>query len=371
MCINDVRRVEGAEPCTKLMLCIERLSHSVSESFQRFMLRVFLAVSFLLLVLGSTTNGWHPSDLRHSRTILKIREYLQLEGNGTAADLQWQKKAVETASAKESTTAGLQYLVEVAGREQRTAGQAPSVMITIANYEGVSTLLPIFIETLKKVSPSFANATVVITVSQQAFEACKDHQLLCFYDREADERNQELAHETANTDLPRNKTPLFLQIGWDKLKRLQDALQNGYNILFADTDIVWLRDPLPLLEDSEMDIQLTHDGWGPNIGVMYVRPSECTAVFMHDWLARRNTPESRDQYEFLPAVESAKQKCPAFKVEHMEKSEFPNGCCCGDKYPSNPEDARKWVLWHAACGGDLHSKKQKLVKILESSQNAE
>ena len=96
---------------------------------------------------------------------------------------------------------------------------------------------------------------------------------------------------------------------------LQDALQTGSNILFADMDIAWLQDPLPPLQArGGADLLLTDDGWGPNIGIMYVRPTQCTLQFMEDWLARRSFPEARDQYEFVAAVESAKKKCPAFTV---------------------------------------------------------
>ena len=57
------------------------------------------------------------------------------------------------------------------------------------------------------------------------------------------------------------------------------------------------------------------------------------------------------------------------QVERLEKSEFPNGCCCGNHFPQDREAGQKWVLWHAACGGDLHSKHQHLTKILEASKN--
>ena len=97
----------------------------------------------------------------------------------------------------------------------------------------------------------------------------------------------------------------------------QDSLATDSNILFADTDIVWLKDPLVALDADQSDVQLTHDGWGPNIGVMFVRPTECTGAFMRDWLARRTQPDSRDQYEFDEAVKSATAKCPAFKVGRL------------------------------------------------------
>ena len=84
-------------------------------------------------------------------------------------------------------------------------------------------------------------------------------------------------------------------------------------------DIVWLKDPLVALDADQSDVQLSHDGQmdRPNIGVMFVRTTECTGAFMRDWLARRTQPDSRDQYEFPEAVKSATAKCPAFKVGRL------------------------------------------------------
>ena len=50
---------------------------------------------------------------------------------------------------------------------------------------------------------------------------------------------------------------------------------------------MWLQDPLPPLEArAGADLLLTDDGWGPNIGIMYVRPTQCTLVFIENWLGR-------------------------------------------------------------------------------------
>ena len=116
---------------------------------------------------------------------------------------------------------------------------------------GVATLLPLFAETLKRASPTIAASTVVIAVSKLAFDTCRQHQLLCFHDKEAEERNKELAKAGNPKNLPRNKEPLFLQIGWDKLKRLRvsthltpdwldPTLQGGLALLLASSLLLLL-----------------------------------------------------------------------------------------------------------------------------------
>lgn len=82
-------------------------------------------------------------------------------------------------------------------------------------------MLPLFVDTLTRAAPVLASSTVVIAVSKAALLECMRHQVLCFHDKEAEERNEKLAAAASDANLPRNKTPLFLQIGWDKLQRLQ------------------------------------------------------------------------------------------------------------------------------------------------------
>ena len=134
---------------------------------------------------------------------------------------------------------------------------------------------------------------------------------------------------------------------YDSQGAVQDALQTGSNILFADMDIAWLQDPLlPLEARGGADLLLTDDGWGPNIGVMYVRPTQCTRLFMEDWLARRSSPEARDQYEFVAAVESAKKKCPTFRVR------LASAFCPGDRTVPYPYGGG---LCGSLIGGDCLS----------------
>ena len=116
------------------------------------------------------------------------------------------------------------------------------------------------------------------------------------------------------------------------------------------------------LQANPADIQLTHDGWGPNIGVMFLRPSNASLAFMDTWLARRTAPDSRDQYEFKSAVAET-LKTHALQVAYVDKGQFPNGCCCGHSMPRDRHLAQRWVLWHAACAGSLQAKRNAMVSI--------
>ena len=115
------------------------------------------------------------------------------------------------------------------------------------------------------------------------------------------------------------------------------------------------------------DVQVTHDGWGPNIGLMYLRPTNATLAFMRAWVARRSAPESRDQYEFNAAVEAAVQAGSAPSVHFLDKGAFPNGCCCGSSLPKKRAQADAWLMWHAACAGELPQKLGILEQMAQAS----
>ncbi|KAK9815020.1 hypothetical protein WJX73_005058 [Symbiochloris irregularis] len=145
-----------------------------------------------------------------------------------------------------------------------------------------------------KVLTAIVRQLLVICVSAEAHSACLQTGATCFHDIEAQQRNSKLAKlppvkSSRKPQAPqRVQTPVFLQIGWDKLECLHMALSRRVSVLFVDSDIVWLTDPLPALQASQADVQLTHDGWGPNIGVMFVRPTDAALAFMHTWRAQPN-----------------------------------------------------------------------------------
>lgn len=237
-----------------------------------------------------------------------------------------------------------------------------TVIMTIVDTAGSKELLPVFLSSLCQANAQLAKQLLVICVSAEAYEVCSRTYATCMYDRAAEVRNGELAQQGGSEGKSRVKTPLFLQIGWDKLARLNLALQMNANIFFVDSDIVWLSDPMQALQSNPADIQATHDGWGPNIGVMFLRPTDSSLAFMGNWLRRRVAPDSRDQYEFSAAVNETSRSHP-LHVAYMDKKLFPNGCCCWHSLPRARQEAQRCVLWHAACAGSLQQKRNSMQTI--------
>ena len=80
----------------------------------------------------------------------------------------------------------------------------------------------------------------------------------------------------------------FVRMMFPKNAVVQDLLNLGYDVLFQDVDIVWKKDPSPLLlraDRKSLDAQFMYDG--PNI---YYAPLHVNSGFFY----LRNTPKSRE-----------------------------------------------------------------------------
>lgn len=96
----------------------------------------------------------------------------------------------------------------------------------------------------------------------------------------------------------------YLKMMWRRLGFLGEILKRGYSIVFSDTDIMWLRNPLVRLTE-DADIQVTCDKYNgnpwdvkneANTGFMYVRSNERTISFYRYWyLSRRFYPGQKEQ----------------------------------------------------------------------------
>ncbi|KOM54570.1 hypothetical protein LR48_Vigan10g046200 [Vigna angularis] len=90
-------------------------------------------------------------------------------------------------------------------------------------------------------------------------------------------------------------SPNYLQLIWGRAKLLGSVLELGYNFLFTDTDIMWLRDPFGLFYE-DADFQIACDffngnssdiGNFPNGGFKYMRSNERTIWFIKFWINAR------------------------------------------------------------------------------------
>ncbi|KAM1340865.1 hypothetical protein ACFX2H_039191 [Malus domestica] len=96
----------------------------------------------------------------------------------------------------------------------------------------------------------------------------------------------------------------YLDMMWRRIRLLSSILDSGYNFVFTDTDIMWLRDPFPQFY-SNADFQIACDFFNgdsysvnnfPNGGFTYVKSNHRTIKFYKFWyFSRKAYPKKHDQ----------------------------------------------------------------------------
>ncbi|KFK23758.1 hypothetical protein AALP_AAs70123U000100, partial [Arabis alpina] len=79
---------------------------------------------------------------------------------------------------------------------------------------------------------------MVVAADQTAYERCLFKRLHCY------------KMVTEGVDLEGEKVYMskdFIEMMWRRTRLLLDVLRRGYNLVFTDTDVMWLRSPFPQL----------------------------------------------------------------------------------------------------------------------------
>ncbi|CAA7020946.1 unnamed protein product [Microthlaspi erraticum] len=102
-------------------------------------------------------------------------------------------------------------------------------------------------------------------------------------------------------------TPGYLKLVWRRMDLLRQVLDFGYNFIFTDADILWLRDPFPRFF-PDVDFQITCDTYNGkpsdknnqvNSGFTYVKANNRTTKFYKYWIrSSRKFPGKHDQDVF-------------------------------------------------------------------------
>ncbi|KAF2309145.1 hypothetical protein GH714_000819 [Hevea brasiliensis] len=114
-------------------------------------------------------------------------------------------------------------------------------------------VLDVFLESFKigNNTKKLLNHLVIITLDQKAYARCLAIHPHCF------------ALKIQGLDLSSEAffmTPIYLEVVWAKIHILATVLQKGYNFVFTDADVMWVRDPFPhFYEDADFCITRLND----------------------------------------------------------------------------------------------------------------
>ncbi|TKY44904.1 Nucleotide-diphospho-sugar transferase [Spatholobus suberectus] len=162
-------------------------------------------------------------------------------------------------------------------------------------------------------------------------------------------------------------TPDYLHMMWRRIEFLGSVLDMGYNFVFTDTDIMWLRDPFKQFY-KDVDFQIACDYFNgnsddlnnkPNGGFNYVKSNNETIWFYKFWFHSRNAyPKLHDQdvlnkIKKHPFISNMK-----LKIKFLSTTYFGGFC-------EHRDDFNKVLTMHANCCVGLENKVNDLKILLE------
>ncbi|PAN26810.1 hypothetical protein PAHAL_5G040000 [Panicum hallii] len=212
-------------------------------------------------------------------------------GNGTTtAALQ----VADTPTAADDRPAPAQdHEVEFAGLAEllrKVATEDRTVIMTSVNevWTRPNSLLDIFLGGFRDGEgiAHLVNHVLIVTVDAGSFRGCKAVHPHCYL------------LEVRSMDMNRAKTfgtREYVEMIWLKLSIQQRVLELGYNFLFTDADILWLRNPFQHISVyADMSCSLDNSKMAPalldcenNVGFYYMKSTNRSVAMIKYWRAAR------------------------------------------------------------------------------------
>ncbi|KNA21381.1 hypothetical protein SOVF_043670, partial [Spinacia oleracea] len=238
-----------------------------------------LGVVFFVLYYSSPNNSRHSVD-----SLQSFRRAFY--GNVTVKDEYYDlRKVLEAASTKEKT-----------------------VILTTLNeaWAEPNSIFDMFLESFRigNNTSHLLNHLLVIAVDDKAYFRCEELGFHCYYLKT--NQSSKMAHEA------KFMTPIYLEMMWGRLAFLQTILSLGYNFVFTDTDVMWLRDPFPHFT-LDADFQTSCDRFNgneydiqnsPNNGYVFVWSNNRTIQFYDFWVSSRHKYRRWNEQEVFNKIKN-------------------------------------------------------------------
>lgn len=200
---------------------------------------------------------------------------------------------------------------------------------------------------------------LVVTVDQTAYERCKFRRLHCF------------RLVTGDVDFAGEKIYMseeFIKMMWRRTRFLMEVLKLGYNFIFTDTDVMWLRNPFLMLNKSKkLDLQISSDWFNGdpfsnsnsiNTGFYYVKSNRKTIPLFEIWYAmRRYSKGMKEQDVLAKLLRKGVNKELGLRIKFLNTLHFGGFC-------SNSKDVKLVVTVHANCCRSIEAKVADLKNVL-------
>lgn len=237
-----------------------------------------------------------------------------------------------------------------------------TVILTTLNdaWAEPGSIFDLFLESfhLGNQTQKLLNHLVVITWDQKAHARCLALHKHCF---QLETKGDNFTSEAFFM------TPDYLHMMWRRIEFLGSVLEMGYNFVFTDTDIMWLRNPFKQFY-KDADFQIACDFFNgdssdlknlPNGGFNYVKSNNRTIWFYKFWFNSRNDyPKLHDQDVLNKIKKDPLISYMKLKIRFLSTINF-GGFCQVSK------DFNKVSTMHANCCVGLQNKVSDLKIVLE------
>ncbi|TVT97267.1 hypothetical protein EJB05_57491, partial [Eragrostis curvula] len=311
-----------------------------------------LLPTLLLLFLASDRVGERLSSFGNGYL---LKSSAQEQANLTAID------GSAPAGQEEDKFPGLAELLPQVATEDGT------VIITSVNeaWARPDSLLDLFRESFRNGEgiAHLLNHTLIVAVDAAGFDRCRAVHPYCYL----------LEVRTANVSGANGfLTKGYLELVWTKLSLQQRVLELGYNYLFTDVDVMWLRDPFRHV-NLYADVTMSTDhfvgdpeslkNW-PNTGFFYVKSTNRTVEMLRYWRAARSRfPPHHDQKIFDNIKGELVGKL-GVRIEFLDTALFRSFC----EFHGGEMGPRMCTI-HANCCFGLENKVHDLKNVVADWKN--
>lgn len=200
---------------------------------------------------------------------------------------------------------------------------------------------------------------LLVAMDQTAYDRCRFYRLNCY------------RLETDGVDFGGEKIYMsddFIKMMWRRTQFLLEVLKRGYNFIFTDTDIMWLRNPFARLSKNETDdLQISTDLYfgDPrseknliNTGFYYVRSNNRTITLLNTWYEKKNNSTGqKEQDVLLGLIQGGIIRQLNLSVVFLDTLYFSGFC-------QDSKDFRVVTTVHANCCRSISAKVNDLRLVL-------
>ncbi|CAN7051612.1 hypothetical protein IGI04_027336 [Brassica rapa subsp. trilocularis] len=249
-------------------------------------------------------------------------------------------------------SSGLSSLLKEAATEDNT------VIITMVDREWAkpASLLDLFLESFRigERTKHLLNHLIVVALDNQALRYCRRAHPRCYL-------------HTGSGKKIGSVNPDGLIAGWNKKALVKEILELGYNMIFTEADVIWLRNPLMHCHPhnsvsvacgfSSSDQHVTAENTG---GFFYAKSNEITIDMFKILNVERVLYPSTGNQSFCDIVKREDViRGLNMKVTYLDDDNFVRFC------QQNRQNQSKITTVHASCYDDTKSKVQYLKLLLQ------